>query len=62
MIVVCPNCQEELADVEALFPFNGAFSCGKCGHTAGQKFEPEPKPAEPAVDPNVPPANPPSAT
>lgn len=40
MILTCAKCNVELANVEPLFPFNIAVTCGKCGHTAGLKLEP----------------------
>lgn len=54
MTVVCTNCQEELANVEVLFPFGMSVSCGKCGAVFGLKCEPEPKPATPAPAPETP--------
>jgi hypothetical protein len=48
MIVVCNNCQEEIADVTVLHVFNAAVSCGKCGQTFGQRFAPDPA-LEPAA-------------
>lgn len=44
MVVVCTGCFEELANVEVLFPFSAAVSCGKCGATAGHKFDVGPGP------------------
>lgn len=40
MILVCAKCQQELANVEPLYPFNIAVTCGNCGYTAGLKLEP----------------------
>jgi ferredoxin len=38
MIVVCTQCQEELADVTVLVPFSASVGCGKCGATTGHRF------------------------
>ena len=51
-IVVCTNCQEELAEVKCLTSFSAQVLCGKCGTSVGWKFDPEPVP-EPS-DPGAP--------
>lgn len=58
MLVVCTNCQEELAEVKVLASFNAPIQCGKCGASVGYKFDPEPVPEPVEVDPpKVPPAS-----
>jgi hypothetical protein len=51
MLVVCTNCQTELAEVKVLASFNAPVQCGQCGATFGCKFDPEPEPTPAEVDP-----------
>jgi hypothetical protein len=58
MVIVCTNCQTELAEVTVLASFNAPIQCGTCSAIVGHKFDPEPEPEAAVVDPpKVPPAS-----